>query len=86
MAELNENNEEQVIVPTKPSKIQEARRNKRTIRPLVRFTLLNEIYIMESEEHDNDPFIYQEAMTDKDVENWKRAMESEMDSMYTNQV
>ena len=41
---------------------------------------------MESEEHDNDPFNYQEAMTDKDVENWKRAMESEMDSMYTNQV
>ena len=84
MAELNENNEEQVIVPTEPSKIQEARCSKRTIRPLVRFTLLNEIYIMESEDHDNDPFIYQEAMTDKDVENWKRAMESKMDSMYTN--
>ena len=84
MVELNENNEEQVIVPTKPSKIQENRRSKRTIRPSVRLTLLNEIYLMESEEHDNDPFTYQEAMTDKDVENWKRAMESEMDSLYTN--
>ena len=41
---------------------------------------------MESKEHDNDPFTYQEAMTDKDVKNWKRAMESEMDSMYANQV
>jgi len=86
MAELNENNEEQVIVPTEPNKIQEPRRSKRTIRPPVRLTLLNEIYLMESKEHDNDPFTYQEAMTDKDVENWKRAMELEMDSMYTNQV
>ena len=41
---------------------------------------------MESEEHDNDHFTYQEAMIDKDVENWKRAMELEMDSMYTNQI
>ena len=39
---------------------------------------------MELEEHDNDPFTYQEAMTDNDVENWKRAMESEMYSLYTN--
>ena len=39
---------------------------------------------MELEEHDNDPFTYQEAMIDKDVENWKRAMEPEMDSMYAN--
>ena len=46
MVELDENNEEQVIVPTEPSKIQETRRSKRTIRPLVRLTLLNEIYLM----------------------------------------
>ena len=58
--------------------------SKRTIRPLIRLTLLNEIYLMELEEHDNDPFTYQEAMIDKDVENWKRAMEPEMDSMYAN--
>ena len=55
-----------------------------TIRPQIRLTLLNEICLMESEENDNDPFTYQEEMTDKDVENWKRDMESEMDSMYTN--
>ena len=61
-----------------------SKRSKRIIRPLVRLTLLNEIYLMELEEHDNDPFTYQEAMTDNDVENWKRAMESEMYSMYTN--
>ena len=63
-----------------------SRRSKRTIRPPVKLILLNDIYLMESEEHDNDPFTYQEAMTDKDVENWKRAMESKMYSMYTNQV
>ena len=74
------------MVPVEPSKMQETRCSKRTIRPPVRLTLLNEIYLMESEKHDNDPFTYQEAMTDKEVENWKRAIESEMDSMYTNQV
>ena len=66
---MNENNEEQVIVPIEPSKMQETRCSKRTIRPPVRLTLLNEIYLMESEEHDNDPFTYQEATNDKDVEN-----------------
>ena len=73
-------------MPIEPSKMQETRCSKRTIRPPIRLTLLNEIYLMESEEHDNDPFTYQEAMNDKDVENWKKAMESEMGSMYTNQV
>ena len=41
---------------------------------------------MESDGFDNDHFTYQEAMNDKDVKHWKKAMESEMDSMYTNQV
>ena len=63
-----------------------SRRSKRTIRPSVRLILLNEIYLIESKEHYNDPFTYQEAMIDKDIENSKRAMESEMYSMYTNQV
>ena len=80
----SENNEEQVIVPTEPSNVQEPQRSIRIIRPSVRLTLLNEIYQMELDGFDNDPFTYQKAMTDKDVENWKRAMESEMDSMYTN--
>ena len=39
---------------------------------------------MELDGFDNDPFTYQKAMNDKDVEHWKMAMESEMDSMYTN--
>ena len=41
---------------------------------------------MESDGFDNDPVTYQEAINDKDVEHWKKAMESEMDSIYTNQV
>jgi hypothetical protein len=82
----SENNEEQVIVPTKPSNMQEPRRSIRIIRPPVRLTLINEIYQMESDGFDNDPFTYQETMNDKDVEHLKKAMESEMDSMYTNQV
>uniref|UniRef100_A0A2N9H6H8 Integrase catalytic domain-containing protein n=1 Tax=Fagus sylvatica TaxID=28930 RepID=A0A2N9H6H8_FAGSY len=64
----SENNEEQVIVPTEPSNVQEPRRSTRIIRPPVRLTLLNEIYQMESDGFDNDPVTYQEAMNDKDVE------------------
>ena len=86
MAELNENNEEQVTLPTKPRKMQETRHSKMNIKPPIKLTLLNEIYLMESEEHDNDPCTYQEAMNDKDIESWKWAMESEMDSMYSHQV
>jgi hypothetical protein len=86
MIVTSENNEEQVIVPTKPSNVQEPRCSIRIIRPPVRLILLNEIYQMESDGSDNDPFTYQEAMNDKDVEHWKKTMESEMDSMYINQV
>ena len=63
--------------------MQKPRCSIRIIRPPVRLIFLNEIYQMESDGFDNDPFTYQEAMNDKDVEHWKKAMESEMDSMYT---
>ena len=44
MTAPSENNEEQVIVPTEPSNVQEPRRSIRIIRAPVRLTLLNEIY------------------------------------------
>ena len=33
-----------------------------------------------------DPFIYKEAMEDADRDSWQKAMESEIKSMYTNQI
>ena len=41
---------------------------------------------MQLEGLDDDPYTYQEAISDKDAAHWKIAMESEMDSMYSNEV
>ena len=38
------------------------------------------------DEQHADPFNYNEALQDKDVELWQKAMNSEMESMYSNQV
>ena len=73
-------------VPIEPIVRQEPRRSKRVIRPPVRLTLSKDIYQMESGALDDDPFTYQEAIVDKDVEHWKVAMEVEMSSMYSNEI
>ena len=39
-----------------------------------------------SGEHDDDPRTYKEAIQDKDASLWQKAMDSEMESMYSNQV
>ena len=78
-----------MIIPTdqtEPVETQEPRRSKRIIRPPVKFSLLNEIYQMDSEGLEIDPCDYTEAVKDKDAKHWHVAMESEMDSMYSNKV
>ena len=68
-----------------PSCTQSLRRSERIIRPLNRYNLLLE----NSEEGlhlDMDPRIYGEAMSDIDSGKWQEAMESEMESMYSNKV
>ncbi|KAL8125161.1 hypothetical protein AgCh_012728 [Apium graveolens] len=37
-------------------------------------------------EHDDDPRTYEEAVQDKDADLWQMAIESEIESMYSNQV
>jgi hypothetical protein len=89
ITEADENNREQITAPTDESesfKTQEPRRSKRDIRPPARYTLINEIYQMQSEGLDDDPFTYDEAINDKDATQWKMAMESEIDSMSVNGV
>ena len=53
-------------VPIEPIVRQEPRRSKRVIRPPVRLTLSEDIYLMESEALDDDPFTYQEAIIDNE--------------------
>ena len=39
-----------------------------------------------SGEHDEDPRTYKKALQDKDADLWHKAMKSETESMYSNQV
>ena len=61
-------------------------RSRRIIRPLVRFIGLEETYEAISEETESNPYTYEEAMKDIDAHHWVKAMKSELDSMYSNQV
>ena len=58
----------------------------RIIRPPVRFIGLGETYEAISEEAESNPCIYEEGMKDIDAHHWVKAMKSEFDSMYSNQV
>ena len=61
-------------------------RSGRVIRQPLWYTLLGESFDRISDELDTDPYNYDEALKDKDAELWQKAMKSEMQSMYSNQV
>ncbi|KAH9705191.1 hypothetical protein KPL70_011781 [Citrus sinensis] len=73
------------INPEQPSLL-EPRRSGRVTRLPARYMLLGETYTTISDEHVQDPTSYNEARIDRDVEFWKKAMNQEMDSMYSNKV
>ena len=58
----------------------------RIVRSPIRFIGLGETYEAISEEAKSDPYTYEEAMNDIDAHHWIKAMKSELDSMYSNQV
>ena len=60
----------------------EPRRSGRVVRQTERFIGLGEIPV----ELETDPCNYDEAVQDKDATLWQRAMKTEMESMYSNQV
>ncbi|KAH9704345.1 hypothetical protein KPL70_011418 [Citrus sinensis] len=73
------------INPEQPSLL-EPRRSGRVTRLPARYMLLGETYTAISDEHVQDPISYNEALIDRDVEFWKKAMNQEMESMYSNKV
>ncbi|KAH9743690.1 hypothetical protein KPL70_003387 [Citrus sinensis] len=73
------------INPKQPSLL-EPRRSGRVTRLPARYMLLGETYTAISDEHVQDPTSYNEALIDRDVEFWKKAMNQEMESMYSNKV
>ena len=60
----------------------EPRRSGRVVRQPERFIGLGEI----PGDLETNPYNYNEAIQDKDATLWKRAMKTEMESMYSNQV
>ena len=68
------------------SNTQVPRCNGRIVRPPIRFIGLGETYEVISEEVELDPYTYEKTMNDIDAHHWVKAMKSELDSMYSNQV
>ena len=61
-------------------------RSGRVVRPPIRFIGLGETYEAISKEAESDPYTYEEAINDIDAHHWIKAMKSELDSIYSNQV
>ena len=68
------------------SSTQVPRRSGRIVWPHIRFIGLGETYEAILREAKIDSYTYEEAMNDIDAHYWVKAMESELDSMYSNQV
>ena len=79
---------EQPLVNAQPvtNTAPEPRRSGRVVRQPDRFMFLGESSDLVSGEHEEDPRTYDEALQDKDADLWHKAMQSEMESMYSNQV
>ena len=62
------------------------RHSGRIVWPPIRFIGLGETYEEISREAETNPYTYEEAMNDINAHHWVKAMKSELDSMYSNQV
>jgi len=62
------------------------RRSGRVVQQPDKFMFLGESSDLVPGEHDDDPRTYEEAAQDKDADLWQKAIESEIESMYSNQV
>ena len=61
-------------------------RSGRVVRQPERFIFLGESSALIPGKHEPDPRTYDEALQDKDTVSWQRAMNSEIESMYSNKV
>ena len=61
-------------------------RSGRLIRKPARYALLGETYQVVLDNPDDNPTTYEEALEDVDVQEWKMAMDREMESMGSNSV
>ena len=64
----------------------ELHRSDRVRRKPARYVLLGESYQVIAIDSEDDPINYKEALEDVDVQEWQKAMDREMESMYSNSV
>ncbi|XP_038719865.1 uncharacterized protein LOC120012507 [Tripterygium wilfordii] len=62
------------------------RRSGRVSRPPERFMYFGESVLAVSDELEPDPTSYEEGVSDVDADHWLKSMESELESMYSNEV
>ncbi|TYJ98102.1 gag/pol protein [Cucumis melo var. makuwa] len=75
------------IGQTHPSqKFREPRRSGRVVRQPDRYLGLSEAQIVIPDDGIEDPLTYKQAMNDMDCDQWIKAMDLEMESMYSNSV
>ena len=77
-----QNDQEDLLV--EPQQPVELRRNGRTTRKTLRYLLLGESYQAITIDSEEDPINYKEALEDVDAQDWLKAMDREMESMYSN--
>ena len=77
---------DQEDLPVEPQQQVELRRSGRTTRKPSRYLLLGESYQDITIDREEDPVNYKEALEDVDAQEWLKAMDREMESMYSNLV
>ncbi|KAH9697829.1 hypothetical protein KPL71_023776 [Citrus sinensis] len=73
------------IILEQPSLLEPCRSGRVTRLP-ARYIFLGETYMAISDEHVQNLTSYNEALIDRDVKFWKKAMNQEMESLYSNKV
>ena len=82
----NQIQNDQEDLPVEPQQLVELRRSRRTTRKPSRYLLLGESYQAITIDSEEDPINYKEALEDVDAQEWLKAMDREMESMYSNSV
>ena len=84
--EENQIQNDQEDLPVEPQQPVEFRRSGRMTRKPSRYLLLGELYQAITIDSEEDPVNYKEALEDVDAREWLKAMDREMESMYSNSV
>ena len=82
----NQIQNDQEDLPIEPQQPVELRRSRRTTRKPSRYLLLGKSYQAITIDSEEDPVNYKEALEDVDAQEWLKAMDREMESMYSNSV